>query len=216
MKNRRVEKSSLIAEAIRHNYLALAEDKININLSGKYGYLESAYYFSQDLENRQETVRPTCKEILDAYIVPVSLEKAKLAGIGIPNYYLTNGYFEPPVIIDPINPFMWRSSIILKSSRKAQIAKSLTRNYTYAICCQELPPLSKVVTFHAVMGWSVSERYRKIAEAIWKIFSIPVATVRIIITDDDGIIFSSISDLAFESLNMRELAYLQERITWAE
>src|SRR5262245_24357922 len=114
-----------------------------LNLSGDYEYLDQAYYVSQEFENRGEPIFPTCKEMLDAYVVPIFLEKARRAQIPVPEHYVTNGYFEPPVIVDPVNPFMKKSRTVLKPGRSPSttscgdkaIARSMTRNYTYAICC---------------------------------------------------------------------------------
>ena len=101
-----------------------------VNLAGEYDYLELPYYISQDMEILGQTIHPNCKEMLDAYVTPLFLEKAKLAGLDIPEYFISNGYFEPPVIIDPINPFMVRSRIVMHTGRKDSIAKSMTRNHT--------------------------------------------------------------------------------------
>ena len=87
-----------------------------VNLAGNYDYLELPYYISQDLELQGRKIHPTCKEMLDAYVTPIFLEKAKIAGLPIPEYYISNGYFEPPVIIDPINPFMIRSRVVHQQS----------------------------------------------------------------------------------------------------
>jgi len=127
---------------IRENYRYLAleqSDEILINLAGSYDYLELPYYVSQSLENMGQRVLPTCKEMLDAYITPLFLEKARLAGLTIPEYYISNGYFEPPVIIDPINPFMIKSRTVRHTPRRQTISRSMTRNFTYAICCQDIP-----------------------------------------------------------------------------
>ena len=79
-----------------------------VNLAGDYEYLTSGYYASRDLEVSGRQVYPTCKEVLDSYIVPLFLGKARLAGLLVPEFYITNDYFEPPVIVDTINPFMKR------------------------------------------------------------------------------------------------------------
>ncbi len=110
-----------------------------VNLIGDDGYMTSGYYTSQDMEAIGKPIHPTCKEILDASIVPLFLEKARLAGLKTPAYYMTNDYFEPPVVVDSINPFMSRQSLVLKAGHQERVSKSLTRNFTYAICCQELP-----------------------------------------------------------------------------
>jgi hypothetical protein len=48
-----------------------------VNLAGDYRCLTSGYYTSQNLEAAAKPVHPTCKEILDGYIVPLFLEKPR-------------------------------------------------------------------------------------------------------------------------------------------
>lgn len=199
----------------RHSnvYLARLRGETGIvNLAGNYSYLETGYYTSLDLEADCEDIHPTCKEALDAYITPLMLEKAKLNGVPIPEWYVTNGYFEPPVIIDTINPFMTRHSIVEKQGHVERVGKSMTRNFKYAICCQEIPHEAKIGTFRAVLGWSVVPAHRPLAEAIWKVFRIPLAVVRTIQLDDEQILLSDINPLPFGKLNNRERFYLQKRI----
>lgn len=210
-------KRTLLRLAAEKNYLAYfeAEDCV-VNLAGNYDYLELPYYISQDLEIEGKNIYPTNKEMLDAYVTPLFLEKAKLASLPVPEYYISNGYFEPPVILDPINPFMTRSRTVLKQGRHPTVVRSITRNHTYAICCQELPPDSTVKYFRAVLDWSVSAKFRPAAEMIWKIFHVPLARVRVIVQPNGNIMFSDISQLPFSKLNNREYDYLMEKVTWLE
>lgn len=204
-------------QAKRSNYLAYypAEDCI-VNLAGNYSYLETSYYISQDQENLGKMIYPTNKDSLDAYIAPLFLEKARLSGLTYPVYYITNGFFEPPVIVDTINPFMQRTRFVLKTSRQTRVAKSLTRNYTYAVCCQEIPAGAKVRYFRSILGWTVSKRYRQLAELIWKTYRIPVAKIRILVTESGETLISSLDPLPFDKLNSKELAYIQGKIKWLE
>jgi hypothetical protein len=151
---------------------------------------------------------------LDAYIVPLCLEKARLAGLKIPPYYITNDFFEPPVIVDSINPFMSRQSIVLKVGHQERVSKSLTRNFTYAICCQELPAGARIGYFRAVLGGSVWQRYRPLALAIWKVFRVPLAVVRVMMLSNQEVLLSGLQPLPFERLSVRELDYVQKRVTW--
>ena len=185
-----------------------------VNLAGSYDYLELPYYVSQDYENEQKPVRPTCKEMLDAYVTPLFLEKAKLNSLPVPEYYISNGYFEPPVVVDPINPFMTKARTVLSPGRQESTAKSMTRNYTYAICCQDIPAGAKVQNFRAVMGWTASRKYLAIAEAIWDIFHVPLAKVRVIVLADGRILYSDVSQLPLDSLTERERLYLEKRVQW--
>jgi len=211
------DKASIFKAALRNDYVAyFPQERCYLNLSGRYDYLERGYYISLDLERADKRIHPTCKEILDAYVTPLLLEKAKLSGLLIPEYYITNGYFEPPVILDTINPFMQRSSVILKAGHRGWLAKSMTRNYTYAVCCQELPDGSQVRHFRSILGWCSSRRFRELSESIWQLFHIPLAKVRVIVTENGGVLLSDISQLPFERLSALELSYLRERIIWEE
>lgn len=219
MKNRNSNNNDklLISRAKANRFIArfLDEDFL-VNLAGKYNYLEVPYYVLQDLEKSGRIVHPTNKESLDGYIAPLFLEKARLSGLPIPVYYITNGYLEPPVIVDTINPFMQRTRFVLKASRKTGAAKSLTRNYTYAVCCQEIPAGAKVKYFRAVLGWTASGRYRDLAEKLWRVFRIPVTRVRVLVLENGDSLLSSIDPLPFEKLNHRELSYIEDKVEWPE
>jgi len=185
-----------------------------LNLAGSYDYLESPYYISQERELKRIEIHPTCKEMLDAYIPPLFLQKAKLAGLPSPEFYTSNGYFEPPVIIDPVNPFMIRSRVVLKAGREEAVAKSMTRNYTYGICCQELPPNSHIERFRSVLGWCFHTRYRELSKAVWDVYKIPLAKVRVIVKEDGTMLLSDIAQLPYETLSAREKKYLGEQVQW--
>jgi len=201
--------------ASQKNFLAYSnEHDYMLNLSGDYDYLVKSYFNSQELELAGIDVHPTCKEMLDAYVSAILLEKAGQCGIPVPSYYISNGFFEPPVIIDPINPFMIKSRIIISSNNLEKITKSMTRNHTYPILCQELPAGSKVKKFRMVLSWSVTKKYRELATTIWDIFKIPLARVRIIELETGEILLSDISKLPLNELNAREVHYLSGRIRW--
>ena len=185
-----------------------------VNLAGDYNYIEAAYYISQDLETGGHTVHPTCREMLDAYVPPLFLEKARLAGLPVPNYYVTNDIFEPPVIVDTINPFMYRQMVVLKRGMQRRVAKSLTRNFTYAICCQDLPERARVGYFRAVMGECGAGRYRELARKFWETFRLPLAEVRVILAPGGEILLSGVDPLPYKALTARERARLNRMVQW--
>jgi hypothetical protein len=208
--------AQLIKTARDRDYVAWFElGNCYVNLNGDYDYLESPYYISQEYEFKGKHLLPTCKEMLDAYIPPIFLEKAQRAGIPVAEHYISNGYFEPPVIIDPINPFMIKSRIVLKPGRELAIAKSMTRKYTYAICCQKLPEGGEVKKFRSVLGWTTNPKFRNMSKIIWEVFHIPLATVRVIIQKRGEVLLSDISPLEFEELHISEFEFLKEHISWA-
>lgn len=196
-------------------YVGYLEDENRyVNLAGYYGYLETGYYVSQDIDAEGREIHPSCREILDSSVVPLFLEKAKLAGLAVPEYYVTNGYFEPPVIVDSVNPFMSRQSIVLKNGHQERVAKSLTRNFTYAICCQELPKGAKIGNFRSILGWCTQPNCQPLSEQVWKVFRMPLAIIRIIIMENGDLLLSNLQPLPFSRLTPRELRYIESRIQW--
>lgn len=206
---------ALIHLAKRHRFVGRLEPENRyVNLAGNYDYLSQPYYVSQDRELSGDDIMPTCKEMLDAYVPPLFLEKARAAGVPVPECYISNGYFEPPAIVDPINPFTLKGRVVLKAGRARSIAKSLTRNFTYAICCQELPSGSRVAYFRSVLGWCAQPGHIEQSRVVWEIFKIPLARVRVITLGNGDVLLSDISPLFFEDLRPRELRHIQERVTW--
>jgi len=209
--------ASFKTRAKEHGFVARYPDEsCLVNLVGDYDYLELGYYTSQDRETVGQLIHPTLEEALDAYIPPLFLEKGRLAGLKVPAFYISNGYFEPPVIIDPINPFMIKSRLVLKPGRERTIARSMTRNFTYAICCQELVEGARVTYFRSVLGWSSSPRFLALSEMVWKVYRIPLARVRVVQTPGGEPLLSDISPLPLGSLKARERAYLEARVQWGE
>lgn len=185
-----------------------------VNLSGDYSYLGAGYYLSQELEGQGQPVRPICREAVDAYVVPLFLEKARLAGIPAPNYYITSDYFYPPALVDTMNPFMERHSIVRTESSQERVAKSLTRNYTYPLCVQELPKGARIGYFNAIMGWSLSARYRDLAMGIWSNFGLPLARVRVLSLPDSSVLVSAAGPLQLSMLTDKEYSHLLQAVEW--
>ncbi len=185
-----------------------------VNLSGDYGYLGQGYYLSQELQDQSLQVHPTCREAVDAYVVPLFLEKARLAGLPVPAYYITNDYFEPPVLVDTMNPFMERHSVVPSEAAQDRIAKSLTRNYTYPLCCQPFPEGTRITHFNAVLGWSANPRYRDLACHVWQTFGMPLARVRVLALKDGAVQLSALGPAMPSSLSRREHSYLMQAVEW--
>lgn len=209
------EADTLLNLAKRSRYIGRLEPEgTYLNLAGNYDYLSEPYYVSQDRELSGDDIAPTCKDMLDAYVPPLFLEKARAAGVPVPECYISNGYFEPPVIVDPINPFTLKGRVVLRAGRAKSIAKSLTRNFTYAICCQELPAGSSIAYFRSVLGWCAQPAYIEQSRLVLKVFRIPLARVRVIKLANREVLLSDIAPLFLEDLRRRELRYVRERVTW--
>lgn len=186
-----------------------------INLSGDYRYLKEGYYKSLDAELKGMHVYPSCQEIIDAYSVPLCMQKARAVGIPIPKYYITNNYVEPPAIAYALNPFSMRHSVIYRDGRAKVIAKSLTRNFTYAMCCQKIDEASSIRVVNVILNSTTNDEYADLAARVWEAFHLPLVRMRIIVNGHGNhALLSSLNPLPLYRLRARELKLLRSLDQW--
>jgi hypothetical protein len=182
-------------------------------LDGDYRYLSEAYYRAVDAVNADRPVRPTPQEALDAAIVPLSLIRAEHAGLPTPEWYLTNEYFRPPVLAYTVNPFMRRFAEVRKAGRMKAVARSLTRNFQYAICCQEIEEDTAIREFNCLLGRVVpaNAEWAAWAARVWEVFRLPLVRVRLL--DFAGRrVFSALEPLTLPELKPAEKKLLAEAV----
>ncbi len=183
-----------------------------VNILGDYRYMSEGYYGSVEAEVQDVRVYPTTKESLDAYVVPLCMNLAKKAGIDVPEYYITNDLFEPPAIVYPINPFMKKHSVVYKAGHVKRIAKSMTRNYKYAICVQKITEDVAIREYKCIMGRTTCEDLTDMAIKIWNTFHLPICNIRVI--EDGEIMLSAIEPLELQELGPKELKLLRKANEW--
>jgi len=181
-----------------------------VNLAGDYRYLKQGYFESVDAEVRGIKVYPTPEEALNAYLVPICLERAKRNGIPVPEYTVTREEIRPPAIVYPINPFMSKYSVVQKSGSIKRIVKSMTRNYTYPICVQKLD--GTIREFSCILGQTTQPEFAELAKKIWDLFHLPLCRVRVIV--NTNVKLSAIEPLELQELKRAELKLLKKANAW--
>ncbi len=171
-------------------------------LSGAYEYLTEGYYACQDAELAGDTAGPLCAETLDAYVVPIALEKAAKQGISVPDWVLTNEYFPIPAVCYGVNPFSRRYAFVRSEDERTAAAKRLTWNFKYTMCCQLVSATAELVEFRMVAGRTSDAELGGWADAIHRIFGLPVARVRLV--RDGALRLSAIEALPWRSLTAEE------------
>lgn len=174
--------------------------------------MSEGHYGSVEAEVAGVKVYPTIKESLDAYVVPLLMERASAAGIPVPEYYISNGYFEPPAIVYPINPFMKKHSVVYKAGHVKRIAKSMTRNHKYAICVQKITDDVAIREYKCIMGTTTCDELQAMAAQVWELFHLPICTLRVI--EDGKIMLSAIEPCPLHELGSKELKLLRKANEW--
>lgn len=173
---------------------------------GDYEYLGEGYYACAEAEVDDDTSFPTCADILDAYVVPVALERARLEGLPVPDWHLTNEQFDPPAILYGVNPFARNHVVVEAGGDWKAASRKVSRLGKYVICCQSLPVNARIVEFEMVLGRSTSDRFGIWARDIFRIFKLPLALVRLI--EADGQLYLS----AIERLRRDKLSHEAESL----
>lgn len=184
------------------------------NLAGDYSYLTTGYYASLDAELAGHKVLPTTADALDAYVVPIAMEKAARAGIPVPPHEIVTDRFPAaPMLAYPINPFSWKGELLLDDAAVESRRKGLTYTGKYAVLVQPLPHDHRIDILRLVMGTSLVAEYTDLAGQLFEVFRLPLMRVRIIVTPK-AYLLSAIEPLRFDELVGEERACLEGLGTW--
>jgi hypothetical protein len=199
---------------------ALPEDLrtqgVFVNLEGDYTYLTDGYYRSMEAEHEGLIAIPSPAECIDAYVVPLALHKAAGAGISVPPWEIAQDNslgFAPPLIVYPVNPYQSAGQFIADALDMNETLKSLTMSGKYAMVVQHMTPDSRVDTLRLVLGKCLKPEYAELAQDIWRAFRIPLARVKIIVTEKQHL-FSAIEPLPKNELTQNEKALIKEAGLW--
>lgn len=194
----------------------LRQQGVFVNLEGDYTYLTDGYYRSLEAEHEGLTALPNPAEALDAYVVPLALSKAAAAGIAVPPWEIANDNtfgFKPPILVYPVNPFQKGGQLIADEGALSEAVKSLTMSGKYAMVVQNLSPDSRVDTLRLVLGKCLKPEYAELAQEIWHTFHVPLARVKIVVTEKQYL-FSAIEPLPKNELTQNEKALIKEAGLW--
>lgn len=186
------------------------------NMAGDYSYLSSGYYRSLDAELQGLKVMPTTEAALDAYVVPIAMEKARASDLPVPEFHLAAARFPPPPFMAyPVNPFSSKAELVADRAQLAARRNGLTYTGKYAVLCQELPEDCRIDVLRSVLGRTPVPEYADFAEAVFAAFRVPLARVRVIVTPK-AFLFSALLPLRLEQLTAAERALAEEAGTWLD
>ncbi len=184
-----------------------------INLSGDYSYMSEAYYLSLEAELEQERVLPTTEDALDAYVVPIAMEKARQQAIDIPQYDIIMDKLTPPVLAYPINPFSTKFELVQAGDDLNKKLRTLTKIGKYATLCQRLPTDFRLDVVRCILGQCLSPDYHEFSRRIFEVFRLPLMRIRVIVTTSSYLL-SAIEPLTFEELTINEKKLLNGLGLW--
>ena len=193
----------------------LNEDDSQYIVNESYFYKTEPYYAIVKNENEGIKTTPSSSDVLDAYIVPICLEKAKLAGIQVCDWTISDYFVSLPALIYGLNYFSTPSDNFLVSDHEGarKVIKHVTNHGRYPFCYQKMSDTSSVVRCVSIFGKSIDccEKVSTIAEKIYEVFRLPLVEI-VLVKDESGCRLSSLSPVKYSQLSKDETEMLQDLI----
>jgi hypothetical protein len=204
---------------LRDSLHVIGRDGILHVISEDYSYKTEPYYTILSYELAGKNVRPASSAVLDAYVVPMCLERAKLAGIPVAEWGISQGFVPLPSIIYGLNYFATSADFfIVRDGEKAkEVIAHVTNKGKYPFCYEKIPPDATVCSCVSIFGRTADScaAIAGLAKKIYELFSIPLVTM-VFVRTGDGYLLSSLSPTRFSRISDDERALLSAYISHQE
>jgi hypothetical protein len=101
---------------------------------------------------------------------------------------------------------------VLKPGHVKRIARSMTRNFRYAICVQRIAEDVTIREHKCIMGHTTNDAVQDIAAKVWELFHLPICNLRVV--ENGKIMLSAIESCPLHELGSRELKLLKKANEW--
>jgi hypothetical protein len=184
-------------------------------ISEDYSYKTEAYYRILTLEMEGREAVPSTRDLLEAYVVPVSLTRAEGAGIPVCAWGISDGRVPLPSILYGISYFADPSeySMIRDPETADPVIKYITGNGKYPFCYQPLPESAEIVPCVSIFGRTAEAPgpLSDLAARVYRLFRIPL--MEIVSVFDGSYRLSSITPVRYSKLSRDERGILEGILT---
>jgi hypothetical protein len=188
-------------------------------ISESYYYKTEPYYTIVQHEIEGRPVMPSSTAVLDACVVPICLERAKLAGIPVCEWGISQVYVPLPAVLYGLNYFATTADFfVVNDTEKAkEVIKHITNNGRYPFCYQKLGENATIHPFTVIFGRTLTgnSAIESCAEKIYALFSIPL--VRMVMVNNNGnYALSSLSPSPYSHMSESERSILSAYLAHQE
>lgn len=192
-------------------YTVTKNDSVYV-VNESYFYKTEPYYTIVKNEFDGTSTIPHSSDVLDAYIVPICLEKARMAGISICEWAISYSYVSLPAIVYGLNYFSTPSDhfVVQDFPTAKKVIKHVTNFGKYPFCYQKVGAESVVETHVSIFGETVncSGEVAALAEKIYALFHIPLVNI-VLVRDGSEYYLSSLAPVKYSQLSKDETELLQ-------
>jgi len=196
---------------VRDRVFAVRRDDATHIISEHYTYKTLPYYTILKHELEGTPVQPVSRAILDAAVVPICLEQARLAGIPVCTWGISQAYTPLPAILYGLNYFATPAEyrVVNDSDEAKEAVRHITNKGKYPFCYQPLDDGAALESCVAVFGRTCrpGTEVPDLARQVYDLFRIPLVTL-VMVHDHNGYRLSSLSEARYSHLTMDERALL--------
>jgi hypothetical protein len=188
-------------------------------ISENYSYKTETYYSILCHELEGKTVRPSSSAILDAYVVPICLERAKQEGIPACEWGISQGYVPLPAILYGLNYFATTSDffVVYDNNKAKEAIKHITNMGKYPFCFQKLGDGATIHSCVGIFGKTAipCSPIDRLAEKVYECFSIPLVTM-VFVNTGGQYLLSSLAPTRYSQLTSDERTLLAAYLSCQE
>ena len=196
---------------VRDALFTVERDHVLHIVSEQYFYKTEPYYTILRHELEGKTVLPSSSAVLDASVVPICLERARMAGVPVCEWGISQGYVPLPSILYGLNYFATTSdyAVVSDTGNAKDVIRHITNKGKYPFCYQELKDGAAIESCTAVFGniAGACESTAAIARKVYGIFAIPLVTL-VLVRYGDRCLLSSLAPAKYSRLAPAERALL--------
>jgi len=204
---------------LRDSLHIIERDGIRHVISEDYSYKTEPYYAILNYEILGKNVRPASSAVLDAYVVPICLERAKLANIPVAEWGISQGYVPLPSIIYGLNYFATSADffVVRDDGKAKEVIAHVTNKGKYPFCYQKIAPDATVHSCVSIFGRTADScaAVAGIARKMYELFSIPLVTMVFVKTENEYLL-SSLSPTKYSQISGDERALLTAYLSHQE
>lgn len=199
-------------------YIIRRDDTYHI-VSENYSYKTETYYsiLSRELEGKK--VRPSSRAVLDAYVVPICLERAKQGGIPVCEWGISQGYVPLPSVLYGLNYFATTSDyfVVHDNDKAKEVIKHITNIGKYPFCYQKLDDGATLHSCIGIFGKSggACSAMSRLAEMVFECFSIPLVAM-VFVKSGEEYRLSSLAPTRYSQLSPDERTLLAAYLSHQE
>jgi len=199
-------------------YTIRRDDTYHI-ISENYSYKTETYYSILSHELEGKPVRPSSRAVLDAYVVPICLERAKLGGIPVCEWGISQGYVPLPSILYGLNYFATTSDffVVHNNDKAKEVIKHITNIGKYPFCYQKLHDETTIHSSVGIFGKTAGAcpEMSRLAEMVYGCFSIPLVTM-VFVKSGEEYMLSSLAPTRYSQLTADERVLLAAYLSHQE